>query len=142
VVVVIDEPPPGVRPGLSATAKITTATRKDAIAVPIQAVTTRMRRELEAKADDGKGASTLTASPKEKDEGKEELQGVFVVRSGIATFAPIDIGIMSATDMEIVKGVQPGDTIVTGSFSVLRSLKNKAKVRIDNAPAAPSSSGS
>ena len=49
VVVVIDDPPPGLRPGLSATAKITTATRKNAVAVPIQAVTVRMRRELEEK---------------------------------------------------------------------------------------------
>ena len=47
VVVVIDDPPPGLRPGLSATAKITTATRQNAVAVPIQAVTVRMRRELE-----------------------------------------------------------------------------------------------
>jgi HlyD family secretion protein len=130
VVVVIDDPPAGIRPGLSATAKITTATRKDAVAVPIQAVTTRMRRELETASGDSK--STLTAPAKE--QGKEELQGVFVVRDGVATFAPIDSGIMSATDMEVVKGVQPGDTIVTGSFSVLRSLKNNSKVRLEKAP--------
>ena len=48
VVVVIDDPPSGLRPGLSATAKITTATRQNAVTVPIQAVTVRMRRELEA----------------------------------------------------------------------------------------------
>ncbi len=62
-----------------------------------------------------------------------------MVRNGVATFASIDSGIMSSTDMEILKGVQPGDVIVTGSFSVLRSLKNNAKVRIENAPASPNS---
>ncbi len=137
VVVVIDDPPPSLRPGLSATAKITTATRKDAVAVPIQAVTARMRRELEEKdpkAKGGKGPDVAAASAKDKEKDKEELQGVFVVRNGRATFVPIDNGIMSSTDMEILKGVQPGDTIVTGSFSVLRTLKNNTKVRVENTP--------
>lgn len=138
VVVVIDDPPPSLRPGLSATAKITTATRKNAVAVPIQAVTVRTRREIEEKppAAQGGAANNVTASAKEKEQGKEELQGVFVVRNGRATFAPVESGIMGATDIEILKGVQPGDTIVSGSFSVLRTLKNNTKVKIDNAPAA------
>jgi len=136
VVVVLDDPPPNLRPGLSATAKITTATRKNAVAVPIQAVTERMRRELEEKDQAPKGGKTseVTASAKDKEKDKEELQGVFVVRNGRATFVQVDSGIMSSTDMEIVKGVQPGDVIVTGSFSVLRILKNKTKVQIDNTP--------
>jgi HlyD family secretion protein len=142
VVVVIDDPPPGLRPGLSATAKITTATRKDAVGVPIQAVTSRMRRELEEKPDAAKpAASSVTASTKDKEKGKEELQGVFVVRNGRATFVPIESGIMSSTDMELLKGVQPGDVIVTGSFSVLRTLKNNTKVRIETAPAMPTPTG-
>ena len=133
VVVVVDDPPPGLRPGLSATAKITTATRKNAVAVPIQAVTERMRRELVEKVNTaGSGGSNLTAPAKDNDNDKEELQGVFVVRNGRAAFVQIDTGIMSSTDMEVLKGVQPGDVIVTGSFSVLRTLKNNTKVRIDN----------
>jgi len=136
VVVTIDDPPPGLRQGLSATAKITTATRQNAVTVPIQAVTVRMRRELEDKeqaAKDSKG-SAVTVSAKDKEKGKEELQGVFVVRNGRATFVQVDSGIMGSTDIEIVKGVQPGDVIVTGSFSVLRTLKNNTKVQIDNTP--------
>ena len=97
-----------------------------------------MRRELEEKPDAPKASATsVTTSTKEKEKGKEELQGVFVVRNGRATFVPIESGIMSATDMEILKGVQPGDVIVTGSFSVLRTLKNNTKVRIEAAPATP-----
>ncbi len=136
VVVVIDDPPPSLRPGLSATAKITTATRQSAVAVPIQAVTVRMRRELEEKppAPKARSGSGVTVSAKDEEKGKEELQGVFVVRNGRATFVPIESGIMGSTDIEILKGVQPGDTIVSGSFSVLRTLKNNTKVRIDNTP--------
>ena len=136
VVVTIDDPPPGLRQGLSATAKITTATRQNAVAVPIQAVTVRMRRELEEKDQTAKGGagSDVTVSAKDKEKGKEELQGVFVVRNGRATFVQVESGIMGSTDIEILKGVQPGDIIVTGSFSVLRTLKNNTKVRIDNTP--------
>jgi len=138
VVVVIDDPPPSLRPGLSATAKITTAVRKDAVAVPIQAVTARMRRELEEKVNTAGGAGSGIAIPAaDKEKGKEELQGVFVVRNGRATFIQVESGIMSSTDMEILKGVQPGDVIVTGSFSVLRTLKNNTKVRVENTPAMP-----
>jgi HlyD family secretion protein len=136
VVVTLDDPPPGIRQGLSATAKITTATRQNTVTVPIQAVTVRMRRELEEK-DQKAGAnatSDLTVSTKEREKGKEELQGVFLVRNGRATFEQVESGIMGATDIEILKGVQPGDVIVTGSFSVLRTLKNNTKVKIDNTP--------
>jgi HlyD family secretion protein len=144
VVVTIDDPPPGLRPGLSATAKITTATRQNVVTVPIQAVTVRMRRELEEKdhaGQNGKG-SDVVVSAKERERGKEELQGVFVVRNGRATFEQVDTGIMGPTDMEVVKGIQPGNTIVTGSFSVLRTLKNNTKVRIDNTPVTPGAQGS
>jgi HlyD family secretion protein len=136
VVVTIDDPPPGLRQGLSATAKITTATRQNTVTVPIQAVTVRMRRELEEKDETAKGGAgnDVTVSTKDKEKGKEELQGIFVIRNGRATFIQVDSGIMGSTDIEILKGVQPGDAIVTGSFSVLRTLKNNTKVRIDNTP--------
>jgi HlyD family secretion protein len=142
VVVTLDEPPPGLRPGLSTTAKITTATRQDAVTIPIQALAIRMRRELEEQNKENKGKATVQAaaaetksegaSSKEKDKGKEEIQGVFVVKNGRAVFAPVETGIMGPTDMEVLKGVKPGDEIVTGSFSVLRTLKNNAKVKVDN----------
>jgi HlyD family secretion protein len=153
VVVTISDPPANIRPGLSATAKITTASRKDAITVPIQAVTVRMRREIEEdknskdKKDkkDNKGKVEASANPaapaKDKDKGKEEVQGLFAVRQGRAVFVPIEAGIMGSTDMEIVKGVQSGDEIVTGSFSVLRTLKNNTKVKIDNSAMTPGGPG-
>jgi HlyD family secretion protein len=108
-----------------------------------------MRRELEedknSKGKKGKvEAANNTAAPakdKEKDKGKEELQGLFAVRQGRAVFVPIEAGIMGSTDMEILKGVQPGDEIVTGSFSVLRTLKNNTKVKIDNSAMTPGAPG-
>jgi HlyD family secretion protein len=146
VVVVIDDPPASLRPGLSATAKITTATRQNAVTVPIQAVTVRMRRELEENKDKGKdGKSPATPSKpltaKEIEKGKEEVQGIFEIKAGRAVFVPIESGIMGSTDIEIVKGVQPGDEIVTGSFSVLRTLKNGTKVKVDTSAKTPAGAG-
>jgi HlyD family secretion protein len=140
VVVTLDNPPPGLRPGLSTTAKITTATRQNALTIPIQALTIRTRRELEEpkKGSTGKAqaAEKQPESAKEKEKAKEEVQGVFVVRGGKAVFLPADTGIMGVTDVEITKGLQPGDEIVTGSYQVLRTLKNSTKVKVDNsAPA-------
>ena len=57
-----------------------------------------------------------------------------MVRNGRAEFVQVESGIMSSTDMEILKGIQPGDVIVTGSFSVLRTLKNHTKVSIESTP--------
>jgi len=140
VVVTLDSPPSGLRPGLSTTAKITTATRQTAVTVPIQALTIRTRGELEEPKKGSTGqAQAATKQPestKEKEKAKEELQGVFVVRGGKAVFVPVETGIMGVTDVEITKGLQPGDEIVTGSYQVLRTLKNNTKVKVDNsAPA-------
>jgi HlyD family secretion protein len=145
VVVTLDDPPPGLRPGLSATAKITTATRHDAVTVPIQALTIRTRGELEAaekeKQNKTKGAAMAAENPaanaKEKEKAKEEVQGVFVIKDGRAKFQPVETGIMGATDIEIVKGLQAGQEIVTGSYQVLRTLKPDTKIKVDNTPSGP-----
>jgi HlyD family secretion protein len=89
----------------------------------------------------GGTGSNVATSAKDQEKGKEELQGVFVVRNGRATFVQIESGIMGSTEIEILKGVQPGDTIVTGTFSVLRTLKNGTKVQIDNTPTVTSTPG-
>lgn len=140
VVVTLDDPPPNLRPGLSTTAKIITATRKNVVTVPIQALTIRLRRELEETEKKGKGKA-LAAAPeslttKEKEKGKEEIQGLFAVRKGRAEFVQVETGIMGPTDVEVLRGIQPGDEIVTGSYKALRTLKNKAQVKVDNGPRA------
>jgi HlyD family secretion protein len=137
VVVTLDSPPPGMRPGLSATAKITTATRENAVTVPIQALTVRTRRQLEEEeksSQGGKGKVQAAAAPsaKEKEKEKEEVQGVFMLKDGRAVFTSVDTGIMGQSDVEIVKGIQANDQIVSGPFSVLRTLKNHTKVKVDN----------
>jgi HlyD family secretion protein len=134
VVVTLQDPPQDLRPGLSTTAKITTATRSNVLSIPIQALTVRTRADLEPKVV-GKG-SVQAASPsadasKQKDK-KEEVQGVFVIRHNKAEFVPVETGIAGTTDIEITKGLQEGDEIITGSYKVLRTLKPGTTVKIDN----------
>jgi HlyD family secretion protein len=134
VVIAMDNPPDEIRPGLSCTAKITTATRSNALTIPIQALTIRQRGDLEQL----KPGSTTTAQaavkvdPAAEKARKEELQGVFVLNAGKAEFRKVETGITGATDIEVLDGLKPGDQIVTGSYQVIRTIKNGAMVKVDN----------
>jgi len=129
VVVTLSDIPENLRPGLSATAKITTATRPNAVAIPIQALTIRQKGDLVEKKKDKNNVQA--AEPNAKD-AKEEIQGVFVVRQGKAAFVPVTTGITGTTDIEVTDGLKEGDEIITGSYKVLRTLRNGASVKIDN----------
>jgi len=135
VVVTLENPPDTLRPGLSATAKVTTATRDNAVTIPIQALTIRQRGDLK---DKNKKGGVQAASPDQAKSDKEELQGVFIYRANEnkVEFVQVDTGITGTTDIEVTKGLKEGDQIVTGSYKVLRTLRNGAKVKVDNsAPA-------
>ncbi len=136
VVVTISNPPENLRPGLSTTAKIKTAEKKNVLAIPIQALAVRTRKDLEDAAKNAKGSSgvTLAAPPPAApgDPKKDEIQGVFVVNGKKAFFRPVETGISGVTDIEVTKGLQPGDEIVIGSYKALRTLKPESPVKVDN----------
>jgi HlyD family secretion protein len=138
VVVTLTNPPENLRPGLSATAKIKTAERKNVVAIPIQALAMRTRKDLEEAAKNAKnrGSSNVTLAapppPAPGDPKKDEVQGVFVVNAKKAVFRPVETGIAGVTDIEITKGLQPGDEIVVGSYKALRTLKPESQVKVDN----------
>lgn len=136
VVVTLASPPENLRPGLSTTAKIRTAEKKNVIAIPIQALAVRSRKDIEEASKEGKrdGNVTLAApAPADTlDPKKDEIQGVFVVNGKKAVFRPVETGISGVTDIEVSKGLQPGDEIVVGSYKALRTLKPEASVKVDN----------
>jgi HlyD family secretion protein len=134
VVVTLTDPPAELRPGLSSTAKITTATRGSVLSIPIQALTMRTQADL-APRDAAKGNNKVqaaTSAPADASKQKEEVQGVFVIRNKKAEFVSVDTGISGTTDIEVTKGVQEGDEVITGSYKVLRTLKPGTSVKIDN----------
>ena len=133
VVVTIDNPPENVRPGLSATAKIQTAQAKNVLTIPIQALAERSQKEIdEAKNGTSENVTLAASRPESSASPKADIKGVFVVRGQKAEFVPLQTGISGVADIEVLSGIQEGDTIVTGSYKVLRTLRPGARVKIDN----------
>jgi HlyD family secretion protein len=134
VVVTLDSPPPALRPGLSATAKVQTAHKANVLTVPIQALAVRSQDAI-SEAENADSNVTLAASGKDTAAtGKNDVQGVFVVRGKRAVFVPVQTGITGVTDIEVTSGLQEGDQIITGSYKALRTMRPGARVKVDNSP--------
>ena len=142
VVVTLDEQSGDLRPGLSTTAKIVTASKDNAVAIPIQALTLRDPKNLK---NPTVHVETVSAATSEQ-QNAQLVQGVFVIRKEKGKdrvhFVPVNTGITGATDIEVTKGLQPGDRIVTGTYRVLRDLKEGSMVKQDTELIAPQSSSS
>ncbi|MGA8529005.1 MAG: efflux RND transporter periplasmic adaptor subunit [Acidobacteriaceae bacterium] len=138
VVVTLDHPTDELRPGLSATAKITTASKDDVVAIPIQALVMRDPKQLEA-SEHGQTVSAATTT--NSQQPVQQIQGVFVVSKvrgkDRVHFVPVSTGITGATDIEVTSGLKPGDRIVTGTYRILRDLKPNALVKQDTTLSAP-----
>jgi HlyD family secretion protein len=135
VVIAMDDPPEEIRPGLSCTAKITTAVRQNALTIPIQALTVRQKGDLEPQPAPGAAPKTpVKLTPAQEKARKEEVQGVFVVENNKAVFHKVDTGITGSTDIEVLSGLKENDQIITGTYQVIRTIRNQADVKIDNKP--------
>jgi HlyD family secretion protein len=127
VVVTLDQPNDDLRPGLSCTAKITTAHKQIVLSLPIQALT------MYDPAADSKDKSKAAATPAAKTN---PVQGVFVVDKDSkgrlrAKFVPVTTGITGATDIEVLTGLGENQEVVTGPYKILRALKNSALLKRD-----------
>ena len=125
VKVSLANPPRGLKPGLSATAEISTDTRENAVIVPIQAITIR-------NVPDENGDSEEGGEPTEEKKKQEEKKGVFSVSDGVVSFKPVTTGIVGGMDIEITEGMEEDEESVIGSFKVLRTLEDGTKVKIEN----------
>ena len=144
VVVTIDNAPGDLqkndelKPGLSATAKITTARRPNALTIPIQALVQRDQAAEQALAASNGRPSQGAVTQVSMSSAKKPVpvQGVYILKDDHgkkrAEFVPITTGVTGATDIEVTGGLQPGETIVTGLYKVLRSLKSGVAVKPDN----------
>ena len=131
VVVTLIDPPPNLRPGLSATAKITTGLAHDAVTIPIQALTMRDKNDLEAQKSPKKPVDKTAPAVAVKKENSD-IQGVFVVKNKKAEFHEVVTGLTGSTEIQVKTGLEPGDEIITGSYKVLKTLRNGAGVKVDN----------
>jgi HlyD family secretion protein len=143
VVVVLDEPVPEVRPGFTCTADITTATRTNAVSVPIPAVAVRELvydangQVIKAPRTDRKRRASSVepvASAQELKPGqtRKETEGVFVIRDNRAEFVPIKMGIAGDKYFEVVGGLKDGDQVITGPYNSVRGMADGDLVKVDN----------
>lgn len=118
--------PQDTRPDFSTTAKVITDTRKNALAIPIIALTVRENQSLQ-NADTAVGLG----KPKPKvDVGKKDVEGVFVVGSdNKVTFRPVKVGIAGEKDFEVLDGLKQGERIVAGTYQAIRDLKDGMVVK-------------
>ena len=143
VVITLDAPPAELRPDLSATAEIVTDQRANALSVPIIALTVRdpEGKKLRASDDEGPAGQTRTARVQQRDQ---ETEGVFVVRDGKAAWVPVRVGIAGDRYFEVVDGLSGGETVVSGTYQVIRDLEADKVVRTaeaENGRGAPKAGG-
>jgi HlyD family secretion protein len=142
VVVTLDNPNDELRPGLSCTAKVTTAHKLNVLSLPIQALT------MHDPAVDAAGKSDVQAATSTPDQPKSSpVQGVFIVEKDSrrrlrAKFVPVTTGITGSTNIEVLSGIAQGQEVVTGPYKTLRDLKNGSLLKRDTVKIVLSSEGS
>jgi HlyD family secretion protein len=144
VVVTLDSPSNDLRPGLSSTAKITTAHKPTVLSLPIQALTMHTEETTDSKGKVEAASVPFTAAIVKP----APQQGVFVVAKDErgrlrAKFVPVTTGITGATDIEVLSGLTERQEIVTGPYKTMRALKNNSLVKRDTVkPVQPSGDAS
>jgi HlyD family secretion protein len=147
VKVIFKDPNVKIRPGMSATVDITTASRDDALSIPYSAVVMRSfdldsleRAQAKDTIQSGSsGVSEVQAAentvedtvPSLDDIEREELKGVFVIKDGTAQFVEIKTGIADQKNIEVTSGLESGDSVVSGPYRVLRNIKDGDAVKIE-----------
>lgn len=126
VEVTLTNPPADVRPDLSMTARIITDTRKNALAIPIIALTARAH---EAVSTEAKPAAPKTPADTANGKKPKEQEGVFVVENGVAMFHPVKVGIAGDEYFEVLEGLKQNQTVVAGSYQAIRDMKDSTKVK-------------
>ena len=131
VEITLENPPIDVRPDLSATARIVTDRRTQALSIPIIALTVRENTPM----------STESRRDTAQTGKKKETEGVFVVTNGKATFRAVRVGIAGDEYFEVLDGVKDGEQIVAGPYQAIRDLKDGSAVRASKQPADTSRRG-
>lgn len=155
VKVIFNDPNVRIRPGMSATVDIITDREIDILSVPYSAIVMRAldvdslerARAAEASGDKASVVSEVQAAEEEKlkaadsskvtetdsskaDVKREELKGVFVIREGKARFVTVETGIADQKNISILTNLNDGDSVITGPYRVLRTIKDGDGVEI------------
>ncbi|MDX1392870.1 MAG: efflux RND transporter periplasmic adaptor subunit [Gemmatimonadota bacterium] len=130
----LDQPPPGIRPDLSATADVITDTRTQVVAVPITSLTLMDATEIESIPNENLPAASDGLR-------NRDVEGVFLVEGEIVRFVPVEIGIAGDNYFEVISGLETGVEIVSGSFQAIRLLTDGSRIEIENTQRATDGGG-
>jgi HlyD family secretion protein len=129
VVITIADPPPGLRPDLSATADIVVDRRPGALAIPIIALTVRDRGAVEVLPQEDPAIARAAAEAAGAGRRNNDVEGVFAIRDGTARFVAVEVGVAGREHFEVVSGLVEGDSIVAGPYEAIRGLEDGRRVR-------------
>lgn len=110
------------KPGMTATATVTTKTKQGVLAVPLQAIVEKTPTPTPTPVGPQPAATPVGEKPK-------EIKGVYVLDGRKVKFIPVETGITGESDIEIVSGLQPNMEVITGPSRVLRTLKEGDAVK-------------
>jgi HlyD family secretion protein len=120
-----DEARNSLKPGMTATATVTTKTKQNVLAVPLQAIVEKAPTPTPTPG--GPAGQVPAATP--AGEKPKDVKGVFVLDGKKVKFVPVETGITGESDIEVVSGLQPDLEVITGPSRVLRTLKEGDTVK-------------
>jgi HlyD family secretion protein len=125
VKVLIEDTVNNIKPGMTASVDINTAQRADAVRIPSSSVV--MRPEGTEKEEISKGPVKTETKTEEASAAvvkKRDIDGVFIVKGAQARFVPVKTGIRDQQYVEIISGIADGDSVITGPYKTLRTIKH------------------
>jgi HlyD family secretion protein len=126
--VTLDDADVDLRTDLSATADVITDVRKDALSIPIIALTLMDPDEFEAMPNENAADGDTAETARSERDG---VEGVFVVDGEVARFRPVEVGIAGDNYFEVLSGLDEGATIVAGTFQAIRELTDGSLIRVE-----------
>ena len=86
--------------------------------------------EAEVEEEAEEAAEEDEPAVKDEEEKREDIKGVFVIRDGVARFVQIETGIAGQKNIEVVSGLEEADSVISGPYAVLRTIKDGDPVNI------------
>ncbi len=118
------------KPGMTASVDIITETKENVLAVPLAAVTTRPKSEIDGHDDEEKPRKRADKDDKQSSDEEEEVEVVFVMQDGEADLRQVETGISDYEHIEIIKGIAEDETVITGPYILVsKRLKDGDPVR-------------
>jgi HlyD family secretion protein len=89
-----------------------------------------MSPEFTGEDEDSKNNSNSDSLEIEEEESdndrkdKKDIDGIFIAENSEAKFVPVLTGIRDQQHVEITSGLSESDSVITGSYRILRTIKH------------------